>query len=77
MPIYTRFRTGAIPSWKGLFADPPADPMEGWMYGDTDDDGIYYYTAGSWVLLGYWIVAVPGANEGIPMGLLLTLTYDA
>jgi len=37
-----------VDDWRGVLADPPSSPREGWRYIDSDDDKLYIYYDGSW-----------------------------
>jgi hypothetical protein len=57
-------------------ADAPANPVNGQMYVDTDDNILYIYW-GSWQSTGITLTppTPPTITSGQPIGLLLTLTY--
>lgn len=60
-----------------VYSSAPASPLDGWMYVNSGDDKIYIYYGGTWQALHTLTPAVPPViTDGVPMGLLLALTYQ-
>ena len=55
----------------------PTNPLRGMMYIDSDVDTLYIYNGTAWQVLHVLSVTAPPVLEsGVPMGLLLALTYE-
>jgi len=64
---------GFIPS----YASAPTGPSDGWMYLNTVDNKMYIYYGGTWQELHSLTPPTPPViADGVPMGLLLALTYQ-
>lgn len=66
---------GVIPS----YTTAPSGALDGWMYINTTDNKIYIYYGGTWQELHTLTITTSAPvyiADGVPMGLLLVLTYQ-
>lgn len=60
-----------------ISATTPSSPVEGMMYINSGDSKVYVYYGGIWQALYTLTPPTPPVIEsGVPMGLLLVLTYQ-
>jgi hypothetical protein len=63
-------------SFRGVLTIAPSNPQAGWMYVNSGNDKLYVYYNGNWQVL-HTLLGITYATPsiGMPMGLLLGLTY--
>jgi hypothetical protein len=59
--------------FRGVLADAPSDPEQGWWYVNSGDNGYYVYYGVSWQLLA---TLIPAANVDLTNEDLSTLTNE-